>query len=1041
MKKTAVKGKPIPGSKEQQQGEKGMVETIAKPPEVAQCPYIYPSAPHLRTNRTGESYLSIVIDTTGSMGNWIKALNTIIPQFVRITALTGAFKLLNIISYKDYSEPLEVVVSTGWASPSDPFLVKFAQEMHASGGGGHPEATKSALYHLMENLPPSFDADKDMIYILHLTDAPAHDESSRLDNEGTLEKKTLGVKFDWVELTKAMLAMPIAYHAFSDCKYNLYASLASSTQGFFVQANTAQLMSGLMDVFNGWFGTDETKEVKSLQLELKTKGKKTVDKEGDLVNSYNLVAKSTAANHVQLEASLSEATHRLDRDEMYRQLVFSMLADIIREDVMSLTINKVFGRIWRKICTMRKDPRRDELINRIEMEKKKLVEAKKVKFEAWLRESYNMLEEIEQDLQEMVTEGHADPNKGCIVFMRDINDTSEPADMIACIRNLAKTDMSYIRHGYARMSVNADMPYTFAKNQTIIPLGMSPGKIFMYILHLIAPGTKVGARRGQAILAMLALGTVLDEVAKQFLQRYKGTWLNWGIDAETNKAEIPENFQVRFLYLLKSNKEYLTEKEYEEVEKLCKLSLCQRIPEMMVTTTTENFTSMDGVRPDHHMNCIRCETSRPLSLIIPNLSCGYCANGGDGPKVIQIPEATFMVRCSKCLAFYSRDRNIHILGRSQCHECLNGGTPSHVTCSICKYDFVTYHGLPGGTCKPCSRQAKALKPTFAEMKLTVRQIFDENMADVFQLLGFQYQEGVSMNLMDMYRNLATCTPAAPSDFSTKEYVWNNKIIANMTVVFLEIQNAIESHSITLETCDLCCEAKPLSELGFACGRKGCQQRVCNDCGKTWYSENKIGHVINLRHCQCMFCSRAPSAKVVRRWWDDGALALTRNLPPMDPTKYYAWCIRCNQVKACADRACGVAGQAPRFTNFECEECEMERVAFETRIREEEEDMMRLLALIDLQTAEDMAQEELQGVMDDVRTTRVKEAACDTLKRCPMCKVPTIRYSGCNHMTCICGCHWCFECGGNFASEEIYTHMTKKHGRIYSNEVPDFNEDY
>jgi len=67
---------------------------------------------------------------------------------------------------------------------------------------------------------------------------------------------------------------------------------------------------------------------------------------------------------------------------------------------------------------------------------------------------------------------------------------------------------------------------------------------------------------------------------------------------------------------------------------------------------------------------------------------------------------------------------------------------------------------------------------------------------------------------------------------------------------------------------------------------------------------------------------------------------------------------------------------------------------------------------------------------------------DEIKSCPSCQQPTIRYAGCNHITCTCGSHWCFECGDQFDYSEIYSHMNNVHGRIYANETPEFNdEDY
>jgi hypothetical protein len=52
------------------------------------------------------------------------------------------------------------------------------------------------------------------------------------------------------------------------------------------------------------------------------------------------------------------------------------------------------------------------------------------------------------------------------------------------------------------------------------------------------------------------------------------------------------------------------------------------------------------------------------------------------------------------------------------------------------------------------------------------------------------------------------------------------------------------------------------------------------------------------------------------------------------------------------------------------------------------------------------------------------------KKCPQCNTPTSKSGGCNHMTCRCGCHWCYNCMAKFKSpEECYTHLSLVHGGL------------
>jgi hypothetical protein len=51
-----------------------------------------------------------------------------------------------------------------------------------------------------------------------------------------------------------------------------------------------------------------------------------------------------------------------------------------------------------------------------------------------------------------------------------------------------------------------------------------------------------------------------------------------------------------------------------------------------------------------------------------------------------------------------------------------------------------------------------------------------------------------------------------------------------------------------------------------------------------------------------------------------------------------------------------------------------------------------------------------------------------LQQCPKCQTPTWKDGGCNHISCPCGCHWCYLCGAGYkAGGEVYAHMTDKHG--------------
>ena len=95
--------------------------------------------------------------------------------------------------------------------------------------------------------------------------------------------------------------------------------------------------------------------------------------------------------------------------------------------------------------------------------------------------------------------------------------------------------------------------------------------------------------------------------------------------------------------------------------------------------------------------------------------------------------------------------------------------------------------------------------------------------------------------------------------------------------------------------------------------------------------------------------------------------------------YYAWCRECYQVKEAVPRECA-AGVLPTIENFVCSDC--------------------------------------LDCKDPPQS-----------KPCPGCQTPTTKSGGCNHITCPCGIHWCFQCGEEFNSDEIYEHMEEEHGGL------------
>lgn len=258
-------------------------------------------------------------------------------------------------------------------------------------------------------------------------------------------------------------------------------------------------------------------------------------------------------------------------------------------------------------------------------------------------------------------------------------------------------------------------------------------------------------------------------------------------------------------------------------------------------------------------------------------------------------------------------------------------------------------------------------------------------------------------------------------------------------------------------CALCCEEFPFggstavsadapgNVLRPACGRRGCDQRLCDDCGQEWYGvargNNVIGRVMAPRKLYCPCCARAPSAKVLARYHPDAAhMQWPRLVAALDTDRYHlALCRGCVQpreyagktcvaaVAAAADRNAAAIGDlanvAPAYHHLHVDPNTHQRLA----------DAPNAAGPLRLQRAQrerayHRQQRRLEEFDLNVRDylcavcTPVELQRRASAKACPNCKAPTFRDGGCFHMTCtICRTHWCYDCCGKLDPYDPYDH--------------------
>jgi len=217
-------------------------------------------------------------------------------------------------------------------------------------------------------------------------------------------------------------------------------------------------------------------------------------------------------------------------------------------------------------------------------------------------------------------------------------------------------------------------------------------------------------------------------------------------------------------------------------------------------------------------------------------------------------------------------------------------------------------------------------------------------------------------------------------------------VENIKELWEYIINVMSGAQPDLPECSICLERFPVSETTPACGRRGCHQRVCRPCSLEWYSKNSPGNLLYQRSLLCQFCSRVPSPQTLSRI-DNNLITLAAQISkkPLNPDVYYGWCRQCLMPKEIAEKSCTT--EPPKIPNFTCSDC-----------------------------------------------VNVSAVTVNT-KECPKCSAAVHKISGCNHIHCHCGGHWCWKCSwlsGN--SGEVYDHMQKEHGGFFDNNDDNYAEE-
>ncbi|KAJ4402221.1 hypothetical protein N0V91_007429 [Didymella pomorum] len=524
------------------------------------------------------------------------------------------------------------------ASATTQTLTSMAANLEPIGGGDYPEATKTSLaraHQLMRkdattivlfytDAPPHcwMVADRDRGSNYHAEQTALKSPTSFGGN---------GPRFtDWVSACKFLHEGEKNAHVFCfldkmlgsrPLDWGYYAYLSTITRGacFTLTSAAPQSIAQVtIDVLLAWMGVRKEAVENTMAADLMRykngKNIKNVKNEQDEVaNSYfwatekkpagkdvfvnpdmfrakqrqaqillldNNLAKVAVTSSVlekhllKRRTSIMDFAKRYAQDAAYKTIVVEQLDDIIKTDVTSMSLNPVFGVLWRAVCNDRKNPARDKLITAFSFYADKIADAdEKARLKNWLEESYDYASEIRDCLNKVPDHQsfpcvYLDPTidfaparvKGEKVEDDNEHESDPPLSAFrrdelleigrSCdgriLKRLGKV-LTRITYVESASDLPAHIAVTSNAQVPRIPIALASQergwKFWKILLHVVLPGTMLAARPA-AVLAALAIRIGLKPLfgaASAAMMFWRDKW---------NNLEVPETWDSSCLGLL-----------------------------------------------------------------------------------------------------------------------------------------------------------------------------------------------------------------------------------------------------------------------------------------------------------------------------------------------------------------------------------------------------------------------------------------------------------------------------------------------------------
>ncbi|KAJ9144044.1 Dihydroxyacid dehydratase [Pleurostoma richardsiae] len=1085
--------------------------------------------------------LLIVTDATGSMGNYLNALNQALPEIIRISALTGCFSRIGVLAYRDYCDKnVPVTAWSGWYLPGDgkntkgfshdglilatqDELLAFVRDLQARGGGDWREATKTGLAHAHEVM-----GDQSRTVMLLFADAPPHLSSTSGGNASAEQRNLLtkgptpaqphikanplhdypygghGDLFaDWASASNAVAAKGArvfgVINAQGAATVGPFAFLCVRTGGVCLEidyAYDAKHISMLtVAVLLAWMGVEKDGSTASTTWAMRNPRvceykdqsgiKQVVSEEGEAAAQYFPTAdgssdRNTAADrnmalhsvslddlkqYIQSEDTpVADFSQRYGADAAYRHLVVRHLRDIIESDVSAITVNPVFGSLWRTVCNDRLNEARDELITAFGLKAQKMAEDDgRAAMKQWLEESYNYETEILEAIQGVAAEdrypcvfldptevfsapegaeaagGSGTAKAGRFGFTRDeLLEIGRSCDY----RVLQRLGRVLTRLTYVTSAEHLPAHIREVSEDEVprIPLALVQEKykrkFWKVLLHTVISGTKLGARPA-ALLAALSLRMgmqPLRDAADAELLQWTDRWDNldipetWNTNCLALLLDADADFERRVREGVTARPEPASRVLTLDDRRLFETLVDYKMLEMNLDTTLQAEV---GWRPEKTKvplgpiaECSKCKYPRSVTIMAPGHVCGCCSDDAAGEGIDAEDYDTLIknnvsadhdettevvwVECSmtECRAQYVI-YNPEALGvRPKCHYCRVGGPPAPcVECTKCLSRLIWPEEYRSADFDAATFNCPACvsgRETVVHVPTTARALSGS--------IGWEWllrNEGGKIAEPFVGRSLFyVVSTAGTGGFADKVDVLPPQ--GTGTPAELRLRGKLVRNPDDLVA----------SLRGWVQSRRA-EAGECSLCFSA-LSKRELRPACGRAGCGSRVCGSC-----LRGWYGLNRRGALVNVAALS----CPFCRRQPTLRTVS--GLGLAGlgglrraveEAGQWVYGWCWDC-----GFARRFAE------RACAAGAPAEVERWRCEECAAAVAARDGSRGSDGPMTVIRDCPGCGTPTEKTGGCDHIECAvpgCGVHWCFFCAKAVGEAEIYHHMSAEHGGWY-----------